>query len=120
MPPEPVFARVDEVQVALVLRNLLQNALEAVHDAAEKRIEVSLGEEDGWVRIEVADSGPGVAPGRQDRIFEPFSSDKPSGMGIGLSLSRTIIESHGGELGVEPGASGCFHFTLPADGTRHE
>lgn len=118
--PGPVFARVDEVQVALVLRNLLQNALEAVHDAEEKRIEVSLYEEDGCVRVEVADSGPGVPEGRQDRIFEPFSSDKPSGMGIGLSLSRTIIESHGGELGVEPGAGGCFHFTLPADGTHHE
>ena len=118
--PEPVFARVDEVQVALVLRNLLQNALEAVHDAAEKRIEVSIGQEDGWVRIEIADSGPGVAEGHQDRIFEPFSSDKPSGMGIGLSLSRTIIESHGGELGVEPGAGGRFHFILPADGTHHE
>ena len=118
--PKPVFARVDEVQVALVLRNLLQNALEAVHEAAEKRIEVSIGQEDGWVRIEIADSGPGVAEGHQDRIFEPFSSDKPSGMGIGLSLSRTIIESHGGELGVEPGAGGRFHFILPADGTHHE
>jgi C4-dicarboxylate-specific signal transduction histidine kinase len=112
-PSGPVFARIDEVQIALVLRNLLQNALEAMHDGTEKRIAVTLREEDDGARIEVADSGPGVAAERQERIFEPFYSDKPSGMGIGLSLSHTIIESHGGRLGVEPGAGGRFHFTLP-------
>jgi signal transduction histidine kinase len=115
VPSGPVFARIDEVQIALVLRNLLQNALEAMDGGTEKRIAVTLREEGDCARVEVADSGPGVTAERRERIFEPFYSDKPSGMGIGLSLSHTIIESHGGCLGVEPGAGGRFHFTLPRD-----
>jgi signal transduction histidine kinase len=112
-PPGPAPARVDEVQIALVLRNLLQNALEAMYDRTEKRIEVTVLQEGEFVRVDVIDSGPGVAVENQERIFELFYSDKPSGMGIGLSLCHTIIESHGGSLGVEPGAGGRFHFILP-------
>ena len=120
-PPVPVSACVDEIQIALVLRNLLQNALEAMNRTAEKRIGVSLAAEHGLglARIDVVDAGPGVPEEMQETIFEPFFSDKPSGMGIGLSLSRTIIESHGGELGVEPGPEGRFFFTLPLSGSGH-
>jgi len=121
--PQQVFARIDEVQVALVLRNLLQNAFDAVSKNvnSEKRIDVSVSKEDhGFVRVDVLDSGPGVAGDRQEKIFEPFYSDKLSGMGVGLSLSRTIIESHGGQLEVEPGPEGRFYFTLPLHETSHE
>lgn len=117
--PQRVPVCVDEVQIALVMRNLLQNAFEAMTDVADKRIAVSVREEHGFARVDVIDSGPGVAEDRQERIFEPFFSGKPSGMGIGLSLSRTIIESHGGELGVEPGPEGRFHYTLPLRETSH-
>lgn len=117
--PQRAPVCVDEVQIALVMRNLLQNALEAMSDVADKRIAVNVRKEHGFARIDVIDSGPGVAEDRQERIFEPFFSDKPSGMGIGLSLSRTIIESHGGELAVEPAPEGRFHYTLPLRETSH-
>jgi len=120
--PRQVHARIDEVQVALVLRNLLQNAFDAVSKNvnSEKRIDVGVSEEaHGLVRIDVLDSGPGVTEERQEKIFEPFYSDKLSGMGVGLSLSRTIIESHGGQLGVEPGPEGRFYFTLPLRDISH-
>jgi len=117
--PQRVSVCVDEVQIALVLRNLLQNAVEAMSQTTGKMIVVSVREERGFARVEVVDSGPGVSEDRKEAIFEPFSSDKPSGMGIGLSLSRTIVESHGGELGVESGAEGRFHFTLPLRESSH-
>jgi signal transduction histidine kinase len=116
---DPVPVRVDEVQIALVLRNLLQNALEAMLGREEKRIEVIVREERDFVRVDVVDSGPGIAAEKRERIFELFYSDKPSGMGIGLSLSHMIIESHGGTLEVEPGVGGRFHFVLPKRKTRH-
>jgi two-component system sensor kinase FixL len=62
----------------------------------------------------VTDTGPGIPPDQLDRIFEPFVTAKPTGMGIGLSISRSIVEAHGGKLWAENGTRGAtFHFTVP-------
>ena len=68
------------------------------------------------VEIAVADTGPGLAPEAAGRLFEPFVSTKPGGMGVGLSICRTIVEAHGGRLWAEPNPGGgtVFRFTLPA------
>jgi signal transduction histidine kinase len=68
-----------------------------------------------WVCIEVRDSGSGVDALRLQALFEPGSSDKPGGMGIGLSICRAIVESHGGRLWAEAGVGGRFCFTLPLE-----
>jgi signal transduction histidine kinase len=105
---------VDELQVNLVLRNLVANAAEAV--AAGGSIRLSAERADGdHVRIVVADSGPGIPPEGREKVFEPFVSGKPTGMGLGLAVSRAIAEAHGGTLENRSEAHGEFHFVLPVD-----
>jgi two-component system sensor kinase FixL len=72
--------------------------------------------EDGRIEISVGDTGPGVAPEVADRLFQPFVTTKTQGMGVGLSICRSIIEAHNGRLWVEPNPEGgtIFHFTVPA------
>ena len=103
---------VDRLQVELVLRNLIANSVDAVQARAGGRIEVSVASEDARrARIVVADNGPGVAPERRESVFEPLVSGKPTGMGLGLAVSRAIAEAHGGSL--EAHAGGEFHLILP-------
>ena len=73
------------------------------------------------VFVEVQDTGPGLDPASLDRLFQSFYTTKPDGMGIGLSISRSIIESHGGRLWAEPGSGrgATFQFTLPATAAAH-
>ena len=108
---------VDRLQIEVVLRNLVANAVEAI-TAASAKGEVRLCAErlDGrHVRIVISDSGPGIAPGETERLFEPFVSGKPTGMGLGLAVSRAIAEAHGGTLDSRSGAHGEFHLVLPCD-----
>ncbi|MEP7239561.1 MAG: PAS domain S-box protein [Devosia sp.] len=108
---------VDRVQIQQVLINLMRNALEAMKDSPRRELLVRTQEgPDGLVAVEVADTGPGIAEDIAARLFQPFVTSKPSGMGIGLSISRRIIRSHGGDLLVERNAAGgaTFSFTLPA------
>jgi two-component system sensor kinase FixL len=103
---------VDRLQVELVLRNLIANSVEAVQAMPGGRIEVSVTPADARrARIVVADNGPGVAPASRESVFEPFVSGKPTGMGLGLAVSRAIAEAHGGSL--EAHAGGEFHLILP-------
>jgi two-component system, LuxR family, sensor kinase FixL len=109
---------VDRLQVELLLRNLVANAVDAVaaHAPGRGEIEVSAMREDpGHVRIVVSDNGPGVAPGAAAHVFEPFVSGKPSGMGLGLAVSRAIAEAHGGTLEARAASHGEFHLVLPVD-----
>ncbi len=109
----PVLA--DRLELELVLRNLIDNAIDAaaaVRDN-ERRVAVQAEAAQGWVRISVHDSGPGVAPDMAEKVFEPFSTSKASGMGLGLAISRSIVEAHGGRLWAEAGPGGGFHMTLP-------
>jgi two-component system sensor kinase FixL len=116
---------VDRIQVQQVLLNLVRNALEAmtaeeavgggISRPRELVIAAALAAPD-LVMIEVADTGPGLAPEVAGHLFDSFVSTKPGGMGMGLSISRTIIEAHGGRLWAEPNREGgaVFRFTLPA------
>jgi len=97
-----------------VLRNLLTNAVEAAGAASSGRVEIDARAQREFVRISVRDSGPGVAAEDVARIFEPFETTRASGMGMGLAISRAIVEAHGGQLWAEAGRRGGFFcFTLP-------
>jgi C4-dicarboxylate-specific signal transduction histidine kinase len=106
----------DRVQLQQVLINLAINGIDAMRTIVGRRRELVIRSDaygDG-VLIQVQDSGIGLNADRVDRIFEPFFTTKPQGMGMGLAISRSIIDSHGGRLWAEPGSDGTiFQFTLP-------
>ncbi len=106
---------VDQVQIQQVLVNLIRNALEAMEQSTVKKLLItSEPAKDRMVQITVSDSGSGLEPHIAERLFHPFMSTKPSGMGLGLSICHTIISSHGGRIWVEPSELGgtSFNFTL--------
>ena len=108
----------DRVQLQQVVLNLVMNSLEAMSSVSERARElvITTGNIDaGQVQITVEDSGTGVDPNTIERIFDPFYTTKPSGMGMGLSISRSILQNHGGRLWPAPndGPGTSFHFTLP-------
>jgi C4-dicarboxylate-specific signal transduction histidine kinase len=109
----------DSVQLQQVLINLIMNAIEATRTSANRRREVLIrsAKNPDSVLVQVQDSGPGIEPGLANRIFEPFFTTKAKGVGMGLSISHSIIESHGGRLGIVSSSTGAlFEFTLPTDG----
>jgi C4-dicarboxylate-specific signal transduction histidine kinase len=108
--------RVDRGRITFVFQNLLRNALDAVEQCPPdaRKVVITLRREDATrVGISVRDTGPGVSADMAETIFEPFHSGKAMGMGLGLALSRSIVESHGGRLWPEPGRHGLFHVRLP-------
>jgi len=114
----------DRIQVQQVLVNLIRNGVDALLESKTGRegdfrltIETNR-EEGGAVQIAVSDTGPGIAPGVADRLFTPLVTSKEGGMGIGLSVSKSIVEAHGGKIWFEPnpGGGSRFVFTLAADG----
>jgi two-component system sensor kinase FixL len=105
----------DKVQIQQVILNLIRNAIEAMETSERRELVVSTElEEGGMVVVSVADTGPGIAPEVASQLFQPFITTKRTGMGVGLSISRTIIEAHGGRIWVEPrpGGGAAFHFTM--------
>ncbi len=106
---------VDKVQIQQVLINLIRNAVEAMADSPVRQLTVtSRPDQRGFVRVIVADTGPGVSPEVAEQLFTAFVSTKAEGMGLGLSICRTIVEANGGRIWMEPRAGGGteFHFTL--------
>ncbi|MGE5505378.1 MAG: sensor histidine kinase, partial [Actinomycetota bacterium] len=107
----------DPVQVQEVLVNLVRNAVEAQAGlpASGRAVLVTARPAGDTVEIAVADRGPGLAPEIAERLFQPFTTSKAGGMGMGLAISRTIVEAHGGQLWLSAdGPAGCcFRFTLP-------
>lgn len=113
--PETGLVLVDRIQVQQVLINLMRNAIEAMSGSPVRMLTVSSRPHDeGFVRVTVADTGPGVAPEIAADLFRAFNSTKESGMGLGLSICRTIVEANGGRIWMEPRTGGGteFHFTL--------
>jgi signal transduction histidine kinase len=106
---------VDRTQIEVVIRNLIANAHEAIHQGAPpSAIEVQAQrQDDGHLRLVFADSGPGLSAEMRERVFEPFVSGKASGLGLGLAISRAIAEAHGGSLSARAAAHGEFHLVLP-------
>ena len=107
------------MQLQQVLINLIMNAIEATSsstDGRRREILIRSAKNRDGVLVQVQDSGPGIEPELADRIFEPFFTTKAKGIGMGLSISHSIIESHGGRLWIAPSSAGAlFEFTLPAD-----
>jgi two-component system, LuxR family, sensor kinase FixL len=106
---------VERVQIQQVLLNLLRNAVEALEQQPRRDLRVEARRDEAGVRITVSDTGPGVEPNIAAHLFQPFVTSKPDGMGLGLSICRTIVEAHGGRLWTEPNPGGGtrFHFTVP-------
>jgi C4-dicarboxylate-specific signal transduction histidine kinase len=107
----------DRVQVQQVIFNLMMNAAEAIAGGRgnRRRVTVSTACGEGAVTMTVRDTGPGIGPDLLDRIFDSFFTTKSEGTGVGLSISRTIVEAHGGRIWAEPanGGGAAFRFTLP-------
>jgi signal transduction histidine kinase len=114
---EPLLVTGDRVQLQQVILNLVRNALDAMRDVNDRPRDllVRADTEEGRARLVVKDAGVGFAPQDAERLFDAFYTTKSDGMGIGLSLSRSIIESHGGMLGAEPndGPGATFSFFIP-------
>jgi two-component system sensor kinase FixL len=108
----------DRVQIQQVLTNLMRNAIEAMRDTPVKDLTVTTRENDGRLVVSVIDTGTGIQEEVASRLFQPFVSSKAGGMGIGLSISRRILLSHGGDISASPGPEGRgtqFTFHLPLE-----
>jgi two-component system sensor kinase FixL len=108
---------VDKVQIQQVLLNLLRNAVEAMEASQKRELVVSTAtHDDDMIAISVVDTGSGIAPEMVPQLFQPFITSKVHGMGVGLSICRTIVEAHGGRITVEPNPAGgtIFRFTVQA------
>ena len=107
---------VDPVQIQQILINLARNAIEAVKHRDERWIRIAVHTGDGRLLVEIEDSGPGIAPETVRNLFKAFSTSKRTGLGLGLAISRSIAQNHGGDLLVEPGGGGrgaTFVLSLP-------
>ncbi|WP_315925531.1 PAS domain S-box protein [Mesorhizobium sp. SP-1A] len=114
--PGTELVMADRVQIQQVLINLMRNAMEAMRDSERRELRVRTAvEPSGRISVEVSDTGPGISEEIEARLFQPFVTSKRGGMGIGLSISKRILEAHGGELIASRNADGgaTFRFTLP-------
>lgn len=114
---EPPWVHGDRVQLQQLVLNLVMNAIEAMSadDLPERRLRIVTGSDAGFIRVRIEDSGPGIAETDVDAIFRALYTTKPDGLGMGLSISRSIVELHGGRLTATPGAVGgsVFEVVLP-------
>jgi two-component system, sensor histidine kinase and response regulator len=112
----PVHA--DRVQFQQVFMNVLMNSIEALRSVPQpqRKIVIKSEAKSEAIVVRIEDSGPGLSPDVSDRLFEPFFTTKPEGMGLGLSISRSIVEAHGGSLSYIPGSEGAiFEFAFPQE-----
>jgi two-component system, NtrC family, sensor histidine kinase HydH len=119
LPSEPVMVSVDAGQIITVLVNLFLNALDAM--GSEGRLEVHLAsDQDGAIRLRICDTGPGIPPEIQEKLFQPFATNKPHGTGLGLFLTGRILDEHGGAISAinRPEGGACFTITLPTQPTE--
>ena len=116
-PDRTIFASVDPVQIQQVIVNLISNACDAIESqpTGQRRISISLLDNEDSVAVEIVDSGPGLPICTQDQLFDPFYTSKTNGMGMGLTICSDIIKSHFGTITAEnvPNSGTRFRFTLP-------
>jgi two-component system sensor kinase FixL len=105
-------AMLDRIQIGQVIINLVRNAVEAMEAGQRRELTVSTRAVAGAVEIMVADTGPGIAPEVAERLFQPFITSKPDGLGLGLSICRELVETHNGRLAVASGATGGTVFVI--------
>ncbi len=115
--PDADLVVADRVQIQQVLLNLIRNAIDAMDASVRRELTIATKPvENDMVEVSVSDTGPGIAPEIADQLFQPFVTTKRQGMGVGLSISRTIVDAHGGGIWAEANKGGgtVFRFTLPA------
>jgi two-component system sensor kinase FixL len=112
----------DRVPIQQVVINLVRNALDALQDQRKRELVVATGpaDEPGLALVSVSDTGPGIDPNAAAKLFQPFVTTKATGMGVGLSISRTIVEAHGGRIWTEPNVNGGATFKFTVRLARHE
>jgi len=113
--PSVELVLADKIQIQQILLNLMRNSVEAMQDSAKRELRLSAVRNDNdMVQVSVSDTGSGLAPEVASQLFQPFVTTKQHGMGVGLSICRTIVESHGGKIWAEanPGGGTVFRFTL--------
>ena len=118
LPPAPVELEIDANQIHQVLVNLLLNALDALPQGGAVRVEVHAPTGSANVEVRVRDDGPGIAPEIQKRLFEPFVSTKETGLGLGLSICRRLVEAHGGAIRGANAPEGGAVFTFTLDSSK--
>ena len=106
---------VDKIQIQQVALNLIRNAIEAMETTGRRELTIGVSRQDAFAFFSIADTGTGIAPEIAQHLFQPFVTSKANGMGVGLSICRTIIESHGGRIAARANDGGgtVFEFTLP-------
>jgi PAS domain S-box-containing protein len=114
--------RADRVQLQQVIMNLMLNAIEAMKDTGGELTIKSRLNSDGWLLVSISDTGVGLPEGGTEEIFDPFHSTKPQGTGMGLTITRSIVESYGGRVWAtnNQGAGATFHLILPGEVEAHE
>ena len=107
-------AFIDRIEIQQVLLNLVRNAAEAMGGSRRREVTIATADAGELIEVSVSDTGPGLPEVVRARLFQPFTTTKPDGMGVGLSICRTIVESHGGKLWADdrPGGGTAFHFTV--------
>ncbi len=113
--PAVNFVLADRVQIQQVILNLIRNAMDSMASVSRRELHLAIRPDgEGMARVTISDTGPGISPEIAEHLFQPFITTKRHGMGVGLSISRTIVEAHGGHIWVEetPGGGATFNFTL--------